>query len=165
VFGGGAWIDAYRSINNAPDLFGRPMWSYDKGTVAAGEIDGKLYLGVNSTAPGYSNSDLNRALDARDTLVGKYPDEMGFDNLGRTPNDSLFHAESTILLRAAKDNGGSLANRSIEIYVDQPVCDSCGKMLTKLGLELGNPYVVYVERDTGLRNEMWNGEWLSGRWK
>lgn len=42
MFDGGAWIDAYRSINNAPDLFGRPMWSYDKGTVAAGEIDGKL---------------------------------------------------------------------------------------------------------------------------
>jgi hypothetical protein len=165
VFDGGAWIDAYRSINNGPDLFGRPMWSYDKGTVAAGEIDGKVYFGVNSTAPGYSNSDLNRALDARDTLTAKYPDEMGFDNIGRTPNDSLFHAESTILLRAAKDNGGSLANRSIEIYVDQQVCDSCGKMLTKLGLELGDPYVVFTERDTGLRNEMWNGKWLSGRYK
>jgi hypothetical protein len=165
VFDGGAWIDAYRSINNAPDLFGRPMWSYDKGTVAAGEIDGKLYFGVNSTAPGYSSSDLNRALDARDTLVGKYPKEMDLDNIGQTPNDSLFHAESTILLRAARDNGGSLANRSIEIYVDQPVCDSCGKTLTKLGMELGDPYVVYVERDTGLRNEMWNGKWLSGRWK
>jgi hypothetical protein len=165
VFDGGAWIDAYRSINNGPDLFGRPMWSYDKGTVAAGEIDGKLYFGVNSTAPGYSTSDLNRALDARDNLIGKYPDHMDLDNIGQTPNDSLFHAESTILLRAAKDNGGSLANRSIEIYVDQPVCDSCGKMLTKLGLELGDPYVVYVERDTGLRNETWNGKWLSGRWK
>ncbi|MEA2894174.1 MAG: hypothetical protein QOI05_4967 [Bradyrhizobium sp.] len=89
---------------------------------------------------------------------------MDLDNIGQTPNDSLFHAESTILLRAARD-GGSLANRSIEIYVDQPVCDSCGKTLTKLGMELGDPYVVYVERDTGLRNEMWNGKWLSGRWK
>jgi hypothetical protein len=165
VFDGGAWIDAYRSINNAPDLFGRPMWSYDRGAVAAGEIDGKLYFGVNSTAPGYSSSDLNRALDARDTLVGKYPKEMGFDNIGKTPNDSLFHAESTILLRAAKDNGGSLANRSMEIYVDREVCDSCGKTLTKLGLELGDPYVVFIERDTGLRNEMWNGKWLSGRYK
>ncbi len=165
VFDGGAWIDAYRSINNAPDLFGRPAWPFDKGTVAAGQLDGKLYFGVNSTAPGYSDSDLNRAFDARDSLIRKYPDEMRFDNIGRTPNDSLFHAESTILLRAAKDNGGSLANRSMEIYVDQPVCDSCGKMLTKLGLELGDPYVVYVERNTGLRNEMWNGKWLSGRWK
>jgi hypothetical protein len=165
VFDGGAWIDAYRTINNGPDLFGRPMWPYDKGTVAAGELDGKVYFGVNSTAPGYSNSDLNRALDARDNLVGKYPDEMGFDNIGRTPNDSLFHAESTILLRAAKDNGGSLANRSMEIYVDREVCSSCGMTLTKLGLELGDPYVVFIERDTGLRNEMWNGKWLSGRYK
>jgi hypothetical protein len=90
---------------------------------------------------------------------------MNIDDLGQKPNDSLFHAESTILLRAAKDNGGSLANRSMEIYVDQEVCFSCGKALTKLGLELGNPYVVFIERDTGLRNEMWNGKWLSGRYK
>jgi hypothetical protein len=165
VFDGGAWIDAYRTINNAPDLFGRPMWPQDKGTVAAGEIDGKLYFGVNSSAPGYSSIDLNRALDARDTLAVKYPKEMGLDNIGRTPNDSLFHAESTLLLRAANDNGGSLANRSIEIHVDRQVCDSCGRTLTKLGLELGDPYVVFIERDTGLRNEMWNGKWLSGRYK
>ncbi len=165
VFDGGAWIDAYRSINNGPDLFGRPMWPYDRDTVAAGEVDGKVYFGMNSTAPGYSNSDLNRALDARDTLIAKYPKDMNIDDIGRTPNNSLFHAESTILLRAARDNGGSLANRSMEIYVDREVCDSCGKALTKLGLELGNPYVVFIERDTGLRNEMWNGKWLSGRYK
>jgi hypothetical protein len=165
AFDGGAWIDAYRSINNGPDLFGRPMWSYDKGAVAAGEIDGKLYFGVNSTAPGYSNSDLNRALDARDNLIAKYPKVMEIDDIGQKPNDALFHAESTILLRAAKDNGGSLANRSMEIHVDREVCDSCGEALTKLGLELGDPYVVFIERDTGLRNEMWNGKWLSGRYK
>jgi hypothetical protein len=93
VFDGGAWIDAYRSINNGPDLFGRPMWPYDKGTVAAGEIDGKVYFGVNSTAPGYSNSDLNRALDARDNLIAKYPKVMEIDDIGQKPNDSLFHAE------------------------------------------------------------------------
>jgi hypothetical protein len=139
------------------------MWSYDKGTVAAGEIDGKLYFGVNSTAPGYSNSDFNRAFDARDNLIAKYPKDMNIDNIGKTPNDSLFHAESTILLRAAKDNGGSLADRSIEIHMDREVCDSCGKVLQKLGLELGDPYVVYVERDTGIKSIMWHGQWL--RWR
>jgi hypothetical protein len=165
VFDGGAWIDAYRTINNAPDLFGRPSWPQDKGTVAVGKIDGQVYFGVNSDAPGYSGTDWNRARMTRDDLIQKYPDTMERTNIGWAPNDALFHAESTILLRAAKDNGGSLANRSMEIYVDREVCSSCGKALTKLGLELGNPYVVYVERDTRLRHEMWNGEWLSGRYK
>lgn len=164
VFDGGAWIDAYRSINNMPDLFGRPDWPQDKGTVAVGKIDGQVYFGVNSGAPGYSNVDWNRAAATRDYLADKYP-EMKLANMGRVPNEALFHAESTILLRAASDSGGSLANRSIEIQVDRRVCYSCGEVLTKLGLELGDPYVVYVERNTGVRNAMWNGKWLSGRWK
>jgi hypothetical protein len=165
VFDGGAWIDAYRSINNAPDLFGQPAWPQDKGTVAVAGIDGQLYFGVNSEAPGYSDADWNRARATRDDLINKYPESMEKTNIGWTPNDALFHAESTILLRAAEDNGGSLANRSLEIHVDREVCDSCGKVLTKFGLELGDPYVVYIERATGLRNEMWNGRWLSGRFR
>jgi hypothetical protein len=47
----------------------------------------------------------------------------------------------------------------------QPIGSSGLRWLTKLGLELGDPYVVYVERDTGVRNAMWNGKWLLGRWK
>lgn len=165
VFDGGAWIDAYRTINNMPDLFGRADWPQDKGTVAVGKIDGQVYFGVNSRAPGYSDVDWNRATATRDYLADKYPDTMKRENMGWAPNEALFYAESTILLRAASDNGGSLANRSIEIHVDRRVCDSCGEVLTKLGLELGDPYVVYVERGTGARNAMWNGKWLSGRWK
>jgi hypothetical protein len=164
VFDGGGWIDAYRSINNMPDLFGRADWPQDKGTVAVGKIDGQVYFGVNSGGPGYSDFDWNRATATRDYLADKYP-EMKQANMGRVPNEALFHAESTILLRAASDSGGSLANRSIEIQVDRRVCYSCGEVLTKLGLELGDPYVVYVERGTGVRNAMWNGKWLSGRWK
>jgi hypothetical protein len=53
----------------------------------------------------------------------------------------------------------------MEIYVDREVCSSCGMTLMKLGLELGDPYVVFIERDTGLRNEIWHGKWLSGRYK
>jgi hypothetical protein len=165
VFDGGAWIDAYRTINNMPDLFGRADWQQDKGTVAVGKVDGQVYFGVNSGAPGYSGTDWNSAKTARDDLIDKYPDTMKKTDVGRVPNDALFHAESTILLRAARDSGGSLANKSIEIQVDREVCYSCGEVLPKLSLELGDPYVVYVERDTGLRHEMWNGKWLSGRWK
>ncbi|HET7805921.1 MAG TPA: hypothetical protein VFL53_16915, partial [Pseudolabrys sp.] len=39
VFDGEAWIAAYRVTNNMPDLFGRPSWPNDKGTVAVTEID------------------------------------------------------------------------------------------------------------------------------
>lgn len=165
VFDGGAWIDAYRGINNAPDLFGRAVWPEDRGTVAVGKIDGDLYVGVNSTAPGYNGVDRSTALRFREMLISKYPLDMGAMNPGGIPNDGLFHAETTILLRAASDRGWSLDNRSIEIMVDRGVCYSCGQVLPKLGMEIGNPYVTFVERDTGFRSEMWNGRWLSGRYK
>lgn len=165
VFDGGAWINSYRGINNAPDLFGQAVWPADKGTVAVGQIDGDLYFGVNSTAPGYGSPDRLMAVQFRDSLISKYPFDMDLGNIGGVPNDGLFHAETTLLLRAASDHGGSLENRSIEIMVDREVCYSCGQILPKLGMELGNPYVVFVERDTGFRSEMWNGRWLSGRYK
>lgn len=165
IFDGGAWIDAYRGINNAPDLFGQAVWPFDKGTVAVGRVDGDLYFGVNSTAPGYASSDRSRAIQFRENLTSKYPLDMDLRNIGGVPNDGLFHAETTLLLRAASDRGGSLENRSIEIMVDREVCYSCGEILPKLGVELGDPYVVFVERDTGFRSEMWNGRWLSGRYK
>lgn len=164
VFDGGAWIDAYRGINNAPDLFGQAVWPADKGTVAVGQIDGDLYFGVNSTAPGYSDADWNTAARFRESLIDKYPRTMNTYDIGKMPNDGLFHAEATILLRAANSSGGSLENRSIEVIVDREICRSCGSVLPKLGLELGNPYVVFTERWTGLRSEMWNGRWLSGRY-
>lgn len=165
AFDGGAWIDAYRGINNAPDLFGRAVWPQDKGTVAVGAIEGNIYFGVNSTAPGYSDADWNAAAQMRQALINKYPLTMNTTDLGQMPNDGLFHAEATFLLRAANDSGGTLENRSIEIIVDRDICRSCGKILPNLGMELGNPYVVFTERQSGVRSEMWNGRWLSGRYR
>lgn len=142
-----------------PDLFGRPTWPLDRGTVAVTDIDGKIYFGVNSTAPGYTDADFNTARSTRDVLIYKYPDEMELKNIGRAPNDSLFHAESTILLRAAKDNGGSLEGRSIEIHTDREMCStSCEIVLPKLGLELGNPRVTYVDQN-GTARTMRDGKW------
>lgn len=161
-FDGEGWIAMYRTLNNSPDLFGQPSWPQRNGTVAAGKIDGVVYFGVNSGAPGYTDADWNRAADARDNLISKYPSTMATGNVGWIPNDSLFHAESTILLKAANDNGGSLADRTIEIEVDRELCYSCSKALPKLGMELGNP-LVYVETGTAIRSTMWNGEWLSWR--
>jgi hypothetical protein len=90
---------------------------------------------------------------------------MQTDNIGQAPNNSLYHAEATILLRAARDNGGSLAGRTITVDVDREVCWSCEKALPLLGMELGNPSVTYVERSTGITSIMTNGRWLVLRGK
>jgi hypothetical protein len=57
VFDALGWIDMYRSINNSLDLFGQPIWPRDDGTVAVTKIDGTIYFGVNSGAPGYRDAD------------------------------------------------------------------------------------------------------------
>src|SRR5262245_14919060 len=96
----------------------------------------------------------------RETLIKKYPDPMAIlarGNIGEYPNDSFFHAESTILLRAAGANGGSLGGKTIEVLLDRIPCPSCEKVLPKIGLELGNPLVIYTEGDTGLKSAMQDG--------
>jgi len=159
VFDGDAWINAYRVTNNMVDLFGRPSWPSDKGTVAVTEIDGKLYFGVNSIAPTYTMADQKEAESWRRTLMDNYPDVLRTDNIGLVPNDSLFHAESTVLIRAARDNGGTLEGRTIEVHTDRKVCvTSCVRVLPKLGLELGNPRVTFIEPD-GTARTMRDGRW------
>jgi hypothetical protein len=159
AFDGDGWINAYRATNNMPDLFGRPTWSNDKGTVAVTEIDGKLYFGINSGAPGYRTADQKEADNWRGALVDKYPDELQTKNIGRIPNDSFYHAESTVLLRAARENNGTLEGRTFDVYTDRDVCtSSCLKVLPKLGLELGNPHVTFIEPG-GVRRTMRNGRW------
>ena len=158
-FDGEALIDAYRTANTMPDLFGRPTWPNDRGTVAVTTIDGKVYFGVNSLAPGYSDSDFKSAQAMRDVLVKRYPDELSADNPGRVPNDSFFHAKSTVLLRAARANDGTLAGRDIEIHADREMCStSCEIVLPKIGLELGNPRVTYID-GYGRVKTMQDGKW------
>lgn len=162
TFDGPTWIGAYRTINNMPDLFGRPTWQHDKGTVAVTEIDGSLIFGVNSSAPGYSNADQAEAEKWRQTLLRKYPGVMNTRNVGGVPNNSLYHAETTILLRAAREIDGGLAGRNISIHVDRSACWSCKEVLPLLALELGNPTITYVEISTGKTSVLHNGSWLSG---
>ena len=95
-----------------PDLFGRPTWPLDKGMVAVTEMDGKLYFGVNSQAPGYTAADRNDANASRWALLNKEPNLTQTGNIGSMPNDSFYHAETTVLLRAARENDGTLAGRS-----------------------------------------------------
>ena len=162
VFEGEPWIGAYRAINNMPDLFGQPSWPNDKGTVAVTEVDGLLYFGVNSGAPGYRKADREQANVQRWNLINEYPDIMQTDHIGEAPNNSLYHAEATVLLRAARDSGGTLAGRSIEVHVDREMCGSCKLVLPYLGMKLGNPVVTFVD-SAGIRRTMWNGTWLSRR--
>jgi hypothetical protein len=159
VFDGDAWIGAYRATNNMPDLFGRPSWPNDKGTVAVTDIDGSLYFGINSGAPGYTTTDQRDAESWRSTLADKYPNELRTKNIGSVPNDSFYHAESNVLMRAARENNGSLAGRTIDVYTDREICGpSCMKVLPKLGVELGNPRVTFIG-PSGTRRTMKDGGW------
>jgi hypothetical protein len=142
-----------------PDLFGRPSWPNDKGTVAVTEIDGKLQFGINSGAPGYTAADQKEADQWRWTLINKYPEELPTRNIGSVPNDSFYHAEATILIRAARENKGTLEGRTLEIHTDRKMCGtSCLIVLPKLGLELGNPRVTFIG-PSGTRQIMHNGRW------
>lgn len=145
TFDGQAWIAAYRLANNAPDLFGRPIWKSDNGTVAVAQLDGKIIFGVNSGAPTYKKADDLAAREMRDVLLAKYPLALNA-NISRKPNDFVFHAEAILILRAASLNGGTLRGKSIEIHTDRRVCNSCRELLPYLARELGNPRVTIVDQ-------------------
>jgi hypothetical protein len=66
--------------------------------------------------------------------------------LGQKPTDAFFHAETTVLLRAARENGGTLAGRTLEVVVDGRLCPSCEIVLPKVALELGNPTITFTDR-------------------
>jgi hypothetical protein len=147
-------IEAYRSEKGLRDLFNRKT-----GTVAWIRLDGKDIFGSNSDSPTYSRIDRAAAEAMRGTLLEKHPEVMNSDNIGRMPNNALFHAETTVLLRAARENGGTLAGRTMEVYVDDIVCNNCELVLPKVGLELGNPTVTFIDR-TGRTLTMRDGRWL-----
>jgi hypothetical protein len=98
----------------------------------------------------------------RDTLVKSYRATMNTANIGRFPNDALFHAETTCLLRAARASGGTLAGQTVEVHVDREMCPSCKKVLPLIGLELGNPMVTFIDPSGRVRT-MRNGTWKTGR--
>jgi hypothetical protein len=159
AFDGAAWIHAYRSANNSSDLFGRPTWSADRDTVAVARLDGDVYFGVNSGvgAPQYTTLDRRDADAWRWELYGKRGEG---NDIGGFPYNSAYHAESTALYRAYRGNGGSLADKYLEVHVDREMCRSCDRTLPELGLRLGNPTVTFVNTKTGERSTMRNGEWL-----
>jgi hypothetical protein len=147
-------VEAFRSENGLYDLFGRK-----DGTVAYTRFKDVDIFGSNSNSPSYDSEDRQAANQLRDTLVAKYPDVFSVKNLGQMPNDALYHAETTNLVRTARQNGGSLAGEELEVYVDRPMCNTCPDVLPYVGLELGNPRVTFIG-PKGERRTMQNGKWI-----
>jgi hypothetical protein len=133
-------MEAYRSENGLFDLFGNR-----DGTVAYTTIDDKDIFGANSKSPTYTATDWHEAEQMRDTLISKYPDVMDATSSGQMPNNAVFHAESNVLIRAARENGGTLAGRSLDVFVDSKMCNNCEKIIPLVGLELGNPTITVVD--------------------
>ena len=107
----------------------------------------RIFSVQTPTLATYTDSDFKAAQNMRDSLVEKYPKVMSTDNLGDAPNNALFHAETNVLLRAAQANNGTLAGRSLDIYVDRKMCANCETVVPLVGMELSNPTLTYVDPD------------------
>ncbi|MGA7488445.1 MAG: hypothetical protein WBW74_16100 [Xanthobacteraceae bacterium] len=152
-------IEAYRSENGPWDLFG-----HKRGAVAFTNIDGRDIFGSNSTSPTYMSADRAAAEGMRATLMKEHPDVLAGGNIGQMPANALFHAEATVLLRAARQRGGTLAGQRLTVFADTPLCNHCQDILPYVGLELGNPTVTFIGPE-GLIMTMRDGAWIDGRGK
>jgi hypothetical protein len=120
-------------------------------------VDGEKKFGVSSKHRTYSELiDGTRARFWLARLLRKYPDlrdihaELDRKNPGWGPYDAMYHAEATLLLRLAEERNGTLAGRTLDIFVDRPFCGSCKKVLPFLARELGNPTLNITDAD-GIR--------------
>jgi hypothetical protein len=118
----------------------------DEGVVAVTKGESKNEFGVNSGLRPYKAEDRAAANRLRDRLIEKYPDLPKRDNKGQWPYDAVYHAETTLLLRLADQNGGSLAGRKLVIHTDGKMCPSCRELLPYIGLDLGNPTVTFIDQ-------------------
>lgn len=150
----GKLIRAYRSENGLRDLFG-----IDRGVVTVTTMDGVDIFGSNSSSPTYTREDVAAATQLRDRLVEKYPDVFKTEGIARLPNNAVTHAETTVLLRAAHQNGGTLAGRTLDVFGDARMCNNCETILPYVGLELGNPTVTFSGPHG--RYTMKDGVWIS----
>jgi hypothetical protein len=146
------------------DLFGNELLSPDHDVVSVCRVDGLPSIGVNSDAPGsaYTPEDFSRAMGMRTVIRQDEPDIGSPHNLGQMPLNALFHAETTSLLRAAKENGGTLEGKEVDVYVDGEICNNCDSILPHVVRRLGNPTVRFTDR-TGYVGTIRNGDWDSGK--
>jgi hypothetical protein len=140
-------------------FFGTVRPEKDKGTIAVTKGESENEFGVSSKLSPYTGEDRAEANRLRDTLRQKYPKLTKHLNIGEKPNDVPYHAETTLLTRLARKNGGSLVGRTLVAHTDREMCPGCEKLLPKIGLELGNPTVTFIDGE-GRRLTMRDGEWL-----
>lgn len=139
------------------DLFGHH--NPDDVTVAVTMMDGEAITGTSSDYGDWRAIDHVEARALRATILRKYP-KLARQNSGQIPLDAFFHAETNLLLRAARKNGRSLAGRTLEVFVDNESCPSCKTVLGYVGLELGNPTITFINSNTGrVMGVVRNGEW------
>ena len=149
-----AAFEVYRHSHGLRDLFGENI-----RTLSFTKLNGKDIIGINSTAPTYDASDRAAADKMRDSLIKDFPEKFDKDNIGQTPNNAIYHAETTALVRAARANGGTLKGEELVVYVDTAMCRNCESVLPYVGLELDNPTVTFVG-PKGEMNTMRDGRWV-----
>ena len=154
----GISLDSFRAMTGMPDLGGLPARAKSDGTVAKADIGGAVVFGVNSDAPGYTMFDRLSANAMRDQLIRNNPGLMSTTNIGWKPNDAVYHAEATSLMRWARKLGTSLEGKKIEIAIDRRLCRSCDQVLPRIGLELGDPEVTVIYPN-GVHRTMRGGRW------
>jgi hypothetical protein len=130
-------IDAFRRESGQLELFGDR-----RGAVTVTTIDGHQIYGSNPDLGEWRSIDRNEANRVRAVILQKHPELRDPDNIGRRPLNALYHAETNVLLRAARQHGGSLAGRTLEVFGDRKLCNNCKEILPYVGLELGNPRVT-----------------------
>jgi hypothetical protein len=113
-------IEAYRSKHGLWDLFG-----HKTGAVTWLKFNEKDIFGSNSKSHLYTSIDNAAAVAMRSILLQKYPELFKSDNIGQMPANAVFHAEVTVLLRAARENRGTLAGLTLEVVSDRDICNNC----------------------------------------
>jgi hypothetical protein len=130
-------IKAYRSDKGLWDLFGRK-----DGAVTYSKLNGEEIFGSNSTSPTYQRIDRIEAAELRARFLEESPEK---GERGQMPANAFYHAETTILLRAARRNGGTLAGQTLEVFGDRILCNNCEKILPFVSKQLGNPTVIFFD--------------------
>jgi len=139
------------------DLFGHH--DQDDVTVAVITMDGEAIAGTSSRHGNWHPVDHFEARALRATIMRKYP-HLARQNSGEFPLDAFFHAETNLLLRAARKNGRSLAGKNLDVFVDNEICLNCQGILGSVGLELGNPILTFINSTTGrVMGTVRDGKW------
>jgi hypothetical protein len=132
----------------------------DKVTVAVTTIDGREFHGTSSKFGDWRAIDYVEVRKLRALILRRYPHLAQGRGISEIPHDAFYHAETNLLLRAARENGGSLAGRSLDVFVDNETCWSCEQILGRVGLELGNPTVTFINTKSGrVMGTVRDGRW------